>query len=126
MLINIQILHLNSNSRYNTQLRHKTYLVGFLQKEQMMASARLRSTRRYFSWYYLGRLMSAIIVAMALFTVCTTFLRRNEYLITRSDFVRNQLETLSNERLKKYIRDQRGKEPNYGFEVLTGNFRRML
>ena len=79
----------------------------------MMASARLlMATRRYFSWNYVGRLMSAAIVAMALFTVCTTFLRRNEYLMTRSDFVRNQPETLSNERLKRYTGDQRGKELN--------------
>ena len=114
MLINIQILHPNSNSRYVTHTQDReTYLVGFLQKEQVMALARLlRPTRRYFSWNYLGRLMSAVIVVMALFTVCTTFLRRNEYLMTRSDFVQNQLETLSNERLKKYIRGQRGKEPN--------------
>jgi len=56
--------------------------------------------------------MSAAILAMALFTVCTTFLRGNEYLTTRSDFVRNQLETVSNERLKRYTREQRGKEPN--------------
>lgn len=110
MLINIQILHLNGNSRYVTHTQDReTYLVGFLQKEQVMALARLlRPTRRYFSWNYLGRLMSAVIVVMALFTVCTTFLRRNEYLMARSDFVQNQLETLSNERLKKYMSDQRG------------------
>ena len=56
--------------------------------------------------------MSAAILAMALFTVCTIFFRGNEYLSTRSGFVRNQLETVSNERMKRYTRDQRGKEPN--------------
>ena len=78
-----------------------------------MTGTLLRGTRRYFTWNYLGHLLilAAAMLAMTLFTVCTTFLRRNEYLLTRSDFVR-RLETLSTERLQRYIRDQRGKEPN--------------
>jgi len=51
--------------------------------------------------------LGAAILAMALLIVCTTFLGSSEYLITRSDVVRNQLETFSNERLKKFICDQR-------------------
>jgi len=96
---------------YNTDSR--LFVVAFLHHEKVMALARLpRSTRCCSTWNYLGRLMSAAILAITLFTVYTTFLRRNEYLTTRSDLVRNQLETVSNERLKKYTRDQRGKEPN--------------
>lgn len=88
-------------------------MIGFLHSEPVMATAKLlRGKWRYFTWNYLGRLILAVtMLATTLFTVCTTFLRRNEYLMTRSDFVRS-LETSSTGRLQRYIRDQRGKEPN--------------
>lgn len=108
------MLRLNSDSTTLTgKTRNSDTEVNFVSwyNDLVMILARpLRKTRRYLTCNYLGRLLGAAILAMALLIVCTTFLGRSEYLITRSDVVRNQLETFSNERLK-YTCDQRGNEP---------------
>lgn len=109
------MLRLNSGSAIITgKTRNSDKEVNFVNWyiELVMILARLlRKTRRYLTCNYLGLFLGAAILAMALLIVCTTFLGSSEYLITRSDFVRNQLETFSNERLKKYTCDQRGNEP---------------